>query len=214
MDSFSTRNHRKQYDGKRPSSRQILSFSSSPSPSSASASASSSSSVDHSTCSHDDYSLLGPATPLRLISRIPFSWEHFPGIPKNLNNHNNIAPSPSHKLLPLPPPTTSHLEHHPIRSTPRKKNLIQGSFQRDPFFAALVECSKSNNNDYDHHHEEASAAATTTSNNGLWNNNAAKVSRSLSDRFESVSLFASCKRTCAVSESLVHLPSSRRTSPS
>ncbi|KAI9098447.1 hypothetical protein K1719_025072 [Acacia pycnantha] len=208
MDSFSTRNHRKQCDGKRPSSRRLPSFSSSPS----SASASSSSSLDHSMCSHDDYSLLGPATPLRLISRIPFSWEHFPGIPKNLNNHDNIASSPSHKLLPLPPPTTTHhLEHHPIRSTARKKNLIQGSFQRDPFFAALVECSKSNNNDYDHHHEEASAAAAATSNNGLWNNNAAKVSRSLGDRFELVSLFASCKRTCAVSESLVHLPSSRRT---
>ncbi|XP_028782854.1 uncharacterized protein LOC114738957 [Neltuma alba] len=195
MDSSAGRNHhlqRRQCAGKRPSSRRIPSFSSS---------SSSSSSLDQSTCSHDD-SLLGPATPLRLISRIPFSWEHFPGIPKNHNHNNKIEPSPSHKLLPLPPPTITHLEDHQIRT--RKKNLSQGSFQRDPFFAALVECSKSKN-DYDHH-EEASTSSS------LWNNNVAKVSRSLSGRFEFVSFFASCKRTCAVSESLVHLPSSRRTS--
>ncbi|XP_054795041.1 uncharacterized protein LOC129300496 [Prosopis cineraria] len=188
MDSSAARNHQLHRAGKCPSSRRIPSFSSSPS-----SAASSSSSLDQSMHSHDD-SMLGPATPLRLISRIPFSWEHFPGIPKN--HVPKIGSSPSHKLLPLPPPTTTRLED-------RKKNSVQGGFQRDPFFAALVECSKSKS-DYDRHEEAASSSS-------LWTNNVTKVSRSLSNRFEFIGLFASCKRTCAVSESLVHLPSSRGT---
>jgi len=137
--------------------------------------------------------LLSPASPLR-FSGVPFSWEHLPGIPKKQTSKKKLQES-SLKLLPLPPPTTTHsskkLSHEEARV--RKKNSVQSVFQRDPFFAALVECSKDDS-------EETSR--------GLWSG--AKVPRSVSDRFGFISLYGSCKRTCAVSESLVYLPSSRR----
>ncbi|KAG4984023.1 hypothetical protein AAZX31_10G205700 [Glycine max] len=140
--------------------------------------------------------LLSPASPLR-FSGVPFSWEHLPGIPKKQNSKKKLQES-SLKLLPLPPPTTTHCsskKHSHEETRIRKKNSIQSVFQRDPFFAALVECSKDDNEEI-------------TSRN-LWNG--AKVPiRSISDRFGFISLYASCKRTCAVSESLVYLPSSRR----
>lgn len=138
--------------------------------------------------------LLSPASPLR-FSGVPFSWEHLPGIPKKQNSKKKLQES-SLKLLPLPPPTTTHCsskKHSHEETRIRKKNSIQSVFQRDPFFAALVECSKDDSEE--------------TSRN-LWNG--AKVPRSVSDRFGFISLYASCKRTCAVSESLVYLPSSRR----
>ncbi|OIW06567.1 hypothetical protein TanjilG_03961 [Lupinus angustifolius] len=139
---------------------------------------------------HDD-PLLSPVTPLR-FSGVPFSWEHLPGIPKNHNSKKNK--DSSLKTLPLPPPTYSSkkLSHEETRVM--KKNYIQTSVQRDPFFAAMVECSKDGN------HEEASSSLKS----------GAKVSRSVSDRLGFISLYSSCKRTCAVSESLVYLPSSRR----
>lgn len=194
MDSSATlsRHHRvrKQCDtallaGKHPPPCRTPSFSSS------------SSSLDQSMYSHDD-SLLSPATPLRLISRVPFSWEHFPGIPKNHTQNCKISKkleSFSLKLLPLPPPTATN---HSSNSDHQK-----GHFQRDPFFAALVECSKSKD-DLDHDREEEVKSSSFS------NNNLAKVSRSLSDRFGFISLHASCKKACSVSESLVHLPSSQK----
>ncbi|KAE9589124.1 hypothetical protein Lalb_Chr21g0305721 [Lupinus albus] len=139
---------------------------------------------------HDD-PLPSPVTPLR-FSGVPFSWEHLPGIPKNQNSKNKK--DSSFKVLPLPPPTYSSkkLSHEEIRV--RKKNSIQSSVQRDPFFAAMVECSKDGN------HEETSSSLRS----------GAKVPRSISDRFGFISLYSSCKRTFAVSQSLVYLPSSRR----
>ncbi|XP_027367264.1 uncharacterized protein LOC113873366 [Abrus precatorius] len=171
--------------GKYPSSRRTHSFSSSCS------SLSPSSSSIESFYFHDD-PLLSPASPLR-FSGVPFSWEHLPGIPKKQNSKK--LQESSLKLLPLPPPTTTHSSTKMTHEEPRtrKKNSIQSVFQRDPFFAALVECSKDD-------HEETSG--------NLWNGT--KVSRSISDRFGFISLYASCKRTCAVSESIVYLPSSRR----
>ncbi|CAL0300658.1 unnamed protein product [Lupinus luteus] len=141
---------------------------------------------------HDD-PLLSPPTPLR-FSGVPFSWEHLPGIPKNQNSNNKK--DSSFKILPLPPPTHSSkkLSHEETRV--RKKNSMQTSVQKDPFFAAMVECSKDDN------HEETSGS--------LWSG--AKVTRSISDRFGFISLYGSCKRTCAVSESLVYIPTSRRSS--
>ncbi|OIV91399.1 hypothetical protein TanjilG_02017 [Lupinus angustifolius] len=88
---------------------------------------------------HDD-PLLSPATPLR-FSGVPFSWEHLPGIPKKQNSKNKK--DSSLKILPLPPPTHSS----------KKKNSVQTSVKKDPFFAAMVECSKDDNN-----HEETSAS--------------------------------------------------------
>ncbi|KAE9611392.1 hypothetical protein Lalb_Chr06g0162001 [Lupinus albus] len=136
---------------------------------------------------HDD-PLLCPSTPLR-FSGIPFSWEHLPGIPKNQNSI--MKKDSSMKILPLPPPTYSskNLSHEETRVVRKKNNIIQSSVQRDPFFAAMVECSKDDNH-----------------------KSGAKVTRSISDRFGFISFYGSCKRTCAVSESLVYLPTSRRSS--
>ncbi|CAL0333418.1 unnamed protein product [Lupinus luteus] len=143
-----------------------------------------------------DDTLLSPATPHRFYG-VPFSWEHLPGIPKNQISKKQES---SLKLLPLPPPTTTttsiqsskKLNHEEPRLR-KKNNSIQGTSQRDPFFDAMVKCSKDD-------HEEKTCR-------NLWND--AKVSRSFSDRFGFVNLNASCKRTCAVSESIVYIPSSR-----
>ncbi|KAI4346386.1 hypothetical protein L6164_007284 [Bauhinia variegata] len=202
MDSSSTNvsNHgklvRKQCDifcpsgtGKYPSSRRTPSFSSS-----CSSLSPSSSSLESLFLADDP--LGSPASSFR-FSGVPFSWEHLPGIPKKQNS-KKIQES-SLKLQPLlPPPSTTansskrlNLEETRIR----KKNSIANSLQRDPFFAAFVECSKDNEEQ-----EETSG--------NFWNG--AKVSRSISDRFGFISLYASCKRTCAVSESIIYLPTSRR----
>ncbi|KAK2457799.1 hypothetical protein P8452_10025 [Trifolium repens] len=178
--------------GKYPSSRRTASFSS------CSSSLSPSSSSLESIYFPDD-PLLSPASPLR-FSGVPFSWEQLPGIPKKHNSNKNKKSSM--KLLPLPPPkiTTTHSSkkfNHDNDTKIWKKNSIQNSFQRDdPFFAAMVKCSKDDNEEI--------------TNSNLWNNNGAKVSRSISDRFGFISLYGSCKRTCAVSESLVLLPTTRR----
>ncbi|CAL0320521.1 unnamed protein product [Lupinus luteus] len=130
--------------------------------------------------------------PSRRFSGVPFSWEHLPGIPKKQNSKKKK--DSSLEVLPLPPPrhSSKKLSHEETRVW--KKNSIQTSVQRDPFFAAMVECSKDGN------HEKASSSLRS----------GAKVSRSISDRFGFISLYSSCKKTCAVSESLVYLPSSRR----
>lgn len=184
------------FAGKYPSSRRTASFSS------CSSSLSPSSSSIESLYFPDDPHF-SPASPLKL-SGVPFSWEHLPGIPKKHNISKKKQQS-SMKLLPLPPPTITTtstssskkvINHEDTKIW--KKNSIQSSFQRDdPFFAAMVKCSKDGGDD----HEDTIGS--------LWNNGA-KVSRSISDRFGFISLYGSCKRTCAVSESLVLLPNSRR----
>ncbi|KAM0019337.1 hypothetical protein Hdeb2414_s0011g00375661 [Helianthus debilis subsp. tardiflorus] len=116
------------------------------------------------------------STPLHYLS-IPFSWEKFPGIPKN-NNHNND--DSSQNLLPLPP--SSH-------SPTMKKYSGSRSFRNDPFLAAFVECSK------DKEFEMESGGE--------------RSKRPTSDRSGFVvSMYSSCKRSCAVSESIVYRPRS------
>ncbi|GMI83246.1 hypothetical protein HRI_001993900 [Hibiscus trionum] len=149
-----------------------------------------------------DDSPLSPGTPFR-FSGVPFSWEHLPGIPKKLQSHNKKEYSCSMKLLPLPPPTiprTSKSNSFQDMLTRKKPSAgASESFRRmDPFFAALVECSK----------EDGDQAAELERN--LWTG--AKVTRSVSDRLGFINLYSSCKRTCAVSESTVYLPRSRRSS--
>ncbi|KAK8552625.1 hypothetical protein V6N13_121012 [Hibiscus sabdariffa] len=147
---------------------------------------SSSSLLSSSSFPHD--SPLSPGTPFRFLG-VPFSWEHLPGIPKKLHNHN--IKDYSMKLLPLPPPTTSR------NSSLTRKKASAGaseSFRRmDPFFAALVECSKEDGDE--------------ATERNVWTG--AKVTRSMSDRLGFISLYSSCKRSCAVSESIVYLPSPR-----
>ncbi|XP_022719806.1 uncharacterized protein LOC111277673 [Durio zibethinus] len=164
---------------KHPSSRRTPSFSSSSSLSSSPSSLGSLYFLDDSP--------LSPPTPLR-FSGVPFSWEHLPGIPKKLQNHKQKE---SMKLLPLPPPAT------PPTSKKNRASGAADSFLMDPFFTALVECSKDDDDD-----DQESAS-------NFWNG--AKVTRSISDRFGFINLYASCKRTCAVSESIVYLPRSSRT---
>ncbi|XP_077249322.1 cystathionine beta-lyase, chloroplastic-like [Tasmannia lanceolata] len=67
---------------------------------------------------------------------------------------------------------------------------------RDPFIAALMECSKD--------HQRLGPPGD------CWKS--AKVSRSLSDRFGFIDLYSSCKNTCTVAESMVYLPRSSQPS--
>ncbi|XP_015942587.1 uncharacterized protein LOC107467881 [Arachis duranensis] len=165
-------------------------------------SSSSSSSVESSSFYyfHDDHNkiLLSPASPLRFSGGVPFSWEHLPGIPKKQSSKRIPSSPSSMKLLPLMPPPTKHGSHDQEASRIRKKN---SSFQKDPFLAALVECSKEDQDE-----------ETRTRNRNLWSG--PKVSRSISDRFGFTDIYGSCKRTCAVSESIVYLPSSSSSSSS
>ncbi|XP_042477304.1 uncharacterized protein LOC122058709 [Macadamia integrifolia] len=129
-------------------------------------------------------------TPLR-FSGIPFSWEQHPGIPKKYH-------SPSSKnILPLPPPppnptSCKRFDLEPIFTTQKKNN--QENYHKDPFVAAFMECSRDRR--------------------GLKNcwKESSKVSRTrtLSDRFGFIGLYASCKNSCAVSDSTVSIPRSSR----
>ncbi|KAJ4845904.1 hypothetical protein Tsubulata_034840 [Turnera subulata] len=175
------------------SSRRTHSFSSSSSLSSCSS------------CFPDD-SPLSPATPLR-YSGVPFSWEQLPGIPKSKPIiHHKKKDSTTLKVLPLPPPVMNRPSSKRFNSddiaTPKKMSSHE-SFRRDPFFAALVECSKDAGDDT-HDHDQHS------NSNNYWSG--PKVTRSISDRFGFVNLYTSCKRTCSVSESIVYLPRPSRTS--
>ncbi|XP_031112079.1 uncharacterized protein LOC116016056 [Ipomoea triloba] len=126
-----------------------------------------------------------PRSPLQFMG-VPFSWEKIPGIPKQLYASNKISDERS--LLPLPPPAGKQSFRDEF--SPRKSaGAGGGSFREDPFFAALVECSK------EERHKSSSKIVT----------------KSLSDRFGFMGLYAaaSCKTTCGVSESIVHLPRSR-----
>ncbi|KAL9379805.1 hypothetical protein Peur_028287 [Populus x canadensis] len=141
-----------------------------------------------------DDSPLSPATPLQ-FSGVPFSWEHLPGIPKKQSHKKKDSIL---KALPLPPPAAPASISRRINSEEigiRKKHNNE-SFRRDPFFAALVQCSKDDDDDYQ--------------GSDFWSGG--KVSRSISDRFGFVSLYTSCKKTSDVSDSIVYLPRSSRTS--
>ncbi|CAL1409998.1 unnamed protein product [Linum trigynum] len=156
---------------------------------------SSSSSSSSSTTFNDD-SPSFPTTPLHHSSgRIPFSWEKIPGIPKKPD-------SPSLKVLPLPPPITPTAASRRLDfDSPSRIRRASSSSSRfvvasDPFFAALVECSKGDGGFSDDQEFLSGGGGGE------------KVGRSISDRFGFVGMYASCKRTCAVSESIVYLPRS------
>ncbi|KAL5558465.1 hypothetical protein UlMin_034676 [Ulmus minor] len=191
---------------KRPSSRRTPSFSSSSSSGSSSLGYSSSYNLE------DSPPRSTPSTPLR-FSGVPFSWEHFPGIPKKQFSKKKQEPSLLN-LLPLPnpptnPPTTKKKftsedhNNNGVRKT--KSNLNNKNLDRDPFFAALVECSKDEDDHLVPNERE-------TNSGNLWSITNSKVSRSLSDRFGFISLYTSCKRTCTVAESIIYLPRSSTSS--
>uniref|UniRef100_A0A2P2IU70 Uncharacterized protein n=1 Tax=Rhizophora mucronata TaxID=61149 RepID=A0A2P2IU70_RHIMU len=130
-----------------------------------------------------------PATSLR-FSGVPFSWEHLPGIPKKPSHKKRDS---TLKVLPLPPsvtpPTSKRFNFEQIGIG---KKISSESSKQDPFFTALVECSK------DHVDQESTSE--------LWDSR--KVTRSISDRFGFINLYPSCKRACAISESIVCHPKS------
>lgn len=109
---------------------------------------------------------------------VPFSWEKLPGIPKQQSSKNEES---SRNFLPLPPSA---------KSNPSKKHNQEeiSSKKMDPFFAAFLKCSK---NDED---------------GNIWKGS--KITRSLSARFGFINVYTSCKRGCAVSESVVYVPRS------
>ncbi|KAL3513533.1 hypothetical protein ACH5RR_026250 [Cinchona calisaya] len=137
------------------------------------------------------------------FSGIPFSWEQIPGIPKNqISKKKDLS---ALGLLPLPPAGScssntfrkNNREDHVIIS-PKKYNNNE-NFRKDPFFAALIECSKD-----DHHQYQGDVIGN------FWKGSrVSSKTTTLSHRFGFVNMYASCKRTCAVSESIVYLPRSR-----
>lgn len=168
--------------------------------SSSSPSLSSNSSFESSSRSfHGDHTPICPRSPLQFMG-VPFSWEKIPGIPKQLYASKKISDEPSlSQLLPLPPAgsRSNSFRKQSFRDEFSPRKSAGDSFREDPFFAALVECSKEDR----HHHGESK----------VWNSSSKIVTKSFSDRFGFVGLYAaaSCKTTCAVSESIVHLPRSR-----
>ncbi|XP_031098953.1 uncharacterized protein LOC116002910 [Ipomoea triloba] len=163
-----------------------------PPQSSLSSSPSHSSTSSFGSLSFQDCQSSPPATPLRSQGGgVPFSWEQIPGIPKESIAGDTSRHSSSLSLLPLPPCSADPVKNRP----PSPKKLLSSSFRNDPFFAALVTCSK----DDDRYAEK---------NGNIWKSGS-KVTRSISDRFGFISFYASCKTTCAVSESIVYFPRSR-----
>ncbi|XP_020527250.1 uncharacterized protein LOC110007850 isoform X2 [Amborella trichopoda] len=140
---------------------------------------------------------LSPASPLHFpsnsASKIPFSWEKQPGIPKQailslellLRERESAVKTGaknfrvSDQALPPPPPVSS------ISSSKKKPQENDG----DPFLTALIECSKDQRAE------------------SLWKNSR-KVCKSSSFRLSFVDIYTSCKRTSSVTECHVLLPRS------
>ncbi|CAN0827022.1 hypothetical protein LINGRAPRIM_LOCUS2449 [Linum grandiflorum] len=134
-----------------------------------------------------------PETPLHYTSgRVPFCWEKCPGIPK-LSSHQKLTDPSLKEVLPLPPPASSS------RRIIRRSQTFSGSTRlarKDPFFAALMECSKDSGGRIDDYDDRELLSGGH------------KVSKSIGDRIGFVGMYISCKRTCSVSESMVYLPRS------
>ncbi|KZV33086.1 hypothetical protein F511_03352 [Dorcoceras hygrometricum] len=171
----------------RPSGRRTASFSSS----------STSNSWDSSFGSFtDEYPPFSPIpTPLN-FNGVPFSWEKIPGISKHQVSKMDEN---SGSLLPLPPAGNSNSSTKKHHNEQEQKHHSSNRFKRDPFFAALVECSKDGDHDHDYTHLVHTGKGSSS-----------KISRSLSNGFGCINnMCTSCKRTCAISESIVCLPKSR-----
>ncbi|KAL0701510.1 hypothetical protein Bca4012_057632 [Brassica carinata] len=152
-----------------------------------------------------DSPLNSPATPLRLLG-VPFSWEQLPGKPKDYSHRiNHRLNKESSVILPLPPHRGTHF---PVTGKNKKSNSLskKKSFpvtEKDPFAAALLECSKDEGDDEDDGEDERFRGNSSGSSKAL-------TKSSMGDRFGLVSLYSSCRRTCTVSESIVYLPRTRK----
>ena len=155
------------------------------------------------------------STPFRFSGK-PFSWEYFPGIPKKqpskkkLQDHQSPTIISTNKLLPLPPPSANAITRvkKSTNSSANPSNKRREFFESDPFFAALVECSKDDLRGRRGGHVvdvDDDEESSMSSGEIFCSIASAKVSRSFSDR---LGFYASCKRTCAVAESIRRLPRS------
>ncbi|KAL1212434.1 hypothetical protein V5N11_034792 [Cardamine amara subsp. amara] len=161
-----------------------------------------------------DSPLNSPATPLRLLG-VPFSWEQLPGKPKDYSHKlNHRLNNESLNLLPLPPhrniqfPTTGK---HSKSNHSSKKNSFPVTV-RDPFAAALLECSKDegNSEDDDDDVDGGEEVDRKFREHSRGSSKVLSKSTSIGNKFGLVNLYGSCRRTCAVSESIVYLPRSAK----
>ncbi|XP_010471216.1 PREDICTED: uncharacterized protein LOC104751041 isoform X2 [Camelina sativa] len=165
-----------------------------------------------------DSPLNSPATPLHILG-VPFSWEQLPGKPKDYSHrlNNNRRNDESSNLLPLPPhrsvsfPATG--KNHKSNSSSKKHSFPVTV--RDPFAAALLECSKDEGTISDDEEDDVDGGGGEIVDRRFRENSGGSSSKALSkssigDRFGLVNLYGSCRRTCAVSESIVNLPRSRK----
>ncbi|KAL9245485.1 hypothetical protein vseg_019131 [Gypsophila vaccaria] len=145
----------------------------------------SSSSFTSSSLEELEFSMPNDHSPSTSPSGIPFSWETIPGIPKTSQIlkkvDNSSCCSSSRRLkntiLPLPPPAGSNAVN--------KKGHVSRS---DPFYAALVECSKRSDVD----------------NQEVVFGGGGGFAKSLSTRFGNVSM--SCKNSSSVANSVIFVP--------
>ncbi|KAJ0241077.1 hypothetical protein HA466_0215390 [Hirschfeldia incana] len=154
-----------------------------------------------------DSPLNSPATHLRLLG-VPFSWEQLPGKPKDYSHRlNHRLNKDSSVILPLPPHRSTHF---PVTGKNKKSSSLskKNSFpvtEKDPFAAALLECSKDDDDDEEDGEDERFRGNSGGSSKAI-------SKSSIGDRFGLVSLYGSCRRTCTVSESIVYLPRTRKAS--
>ncbi|EOA35691.1 hypothetical protein CARUB_v10020917mg [Capsella rubella] len=162
-----------------------------------------------------DSPLNSPATPLRLLG-VPFSWEQLPGKPKDYSHRlKSCGNDESSNLLPLPP-------HRSVSFPATKKNPKSNSSckkqsypvtVRDPFAAALLECSKDEGTNSGDEEDDGVEEVDRRFQENSGGSSKALSKSSIGDRFGLVNLYGSCRRTCAVSESIVYLPRSRKAAP-
>ncbi|KAL9668381.1 hypothetical protein QQ045_002762 [Rhodiola kirilowii] len=132
---------------------------------------------------------LSPATILQ-FQGVPFSWEKLPGIPKSHETQQTRRKRET--LLPLPPPPTASLNRFSttdLNSRNNKKSAAQS--EKDPFLAAFIECCR---DEYNHHQNSKNMKKMPPT--------------STNHRFGFFSLYAICKTSGPVAESLVYIPKS------
>ncbi|KFK41613.1 hypothetical protein AALP_AA2G151100 [Arabis alpina] len=152
-----------------------------------------------------DSPLNSPATPLRLLG-VPFSWEQLPGKPKDYSQRlNHRRNNESLNILPLPPHRNIHFPTT-VKKPPRKSKSFPVTM-KDPFAAALLECSKDDDDNEEDGEEEEEVDRRFKGNSS---GSSSKALSKIGDRFGLVNLYGSCRRTCAVSESIVYLPRPRK----
>ncbi|KAI6689662.1 hypothetical protein NL676_026490 [Syzygium grande] len=142
---------------------------------------------------------VSPSYPLGRVasSGVPFSWEKIPGIPKNQLSWKMAGSPSASPLLPLPPAASAAAAASSLSSKKHRLSRTTSATRhskRDPFVSAFVKCSKD-------------AGREMTGNHWA----VARVSRRISNGLGFVDL-ASCKQTCAVSDSVIYVARSNRAS--